>query len=223
MTSARPATPQDAADLGFIHRFEAGTSGETLLLLHGTGGDEQDLVPLGKQLAPQANLLSPRGQILENGMPRFFRRLAVGVFDEADLVRRAGELAAFVRAAGERYRFDSGRVRALGYSNGANMAAALLLLDGPLLAGAALLRAVLPLEPPQLPDLSKKPVMIAAGRRDPYAEHERVEALAARLTQAGAAVDLRWSEADHSLMPSDFKAVAEWISTWRPGPPAGPK
>lgn len=201
--------------LGFAHRFEPGPGADTLLLLHGTGGDEHDLIPLGRQLAPQANLLSPRGQVLENGMPRFFRRLEVGVFDEADLVRRAKELGEFVRAAAIHYKFDSARVGALGYSNGANMAAALLLLDGPLLAGAALLRAVLPLEPPQLPDLSQKQVVIAAGRQDPYAPAERVEALADRLTRAGAAVDLRWSEADHSLMPSDFKAIADWLAKSR--------
>ncbi len=202
-------------DLGFIHRFEPGTGADTLLLLHGTGGDEHDLIPLGRQLAPQSNLLSPRGQTLENGMPRFFRRLEVGVFDEADLMRRAQELGQFVRAAATHYKFDPTRVSALGYSNGANMAGALLLLDGPLLAGAALLRAVLPLEPPQLPDLSNKQVVIAAGRQDPYAPAERVEALADRLTRAGAAVDLRWAEADHSLMPSDFKAIADWLAKSR--------
>lgn len=224
MTESRTSVESAAkGDLGFVHRYETGASNDTLLLLHGTGGDEHDLVPLGRQLAPKANLLSPRGQILENGMPRFFRRLSIGVFDEEDLIRRAGELAAFVRAASERYQFDAGKVRALGYSNGANMAAALLLLDGPLLAGAALLRAILPLEPPRLPDLSHKPVLITAGRHDAYAAHDRVEALADHLTRAGASVDLRWSDADHSLMPSDFKAVADWISKWHTAPPAGVK
>jgi predicted esterase len=145
-------------------------------------------------------------------MPRFFERLAVGVFNEADLKQRAGELGQFVRAASARYGFDPGRVYALGFSNGANMAAATLLLDGALLAGAALLRAILPLEPPGTPDLTGKPVLIAAGRNDPYAPHDRVEALAARLKRSGAAVDLRWTEADHSLVPSDFRALADWIA-----------
>jgi len=200
-------------ELGFIHRFEPGSNGDTLLLLHGTGGDESDLIPMGRRVAPRANLLSPRGPVLENGMPRFFRRLEVGVFDEADLVRRVGDLGAFVRAAAERYGFDPARVRALGYSNGANTAAALLLLDPALLAGAALLRALLPLEPPRPPDLAGKEVLIAAGRRDPYAPIERVEALAERLRQAGARVDLRWTAGGHELAPAEIDAVAEWLET----------
>jgi phospholipase/carboxylesterase len=202
-----------AADLGFVHRFEPGGSGETLLLLHGTGGDESDLIALGRDLAPEANLLSPRGPVLENGMPRFFRRLDIGVFDEADLIRRVGDLGRFVRAAAERYGFESARVRALGYSNGANTAAAMLLLDPSLLAGAALLRAILPLEPPRPPDLSGKPVLIAAGRRDPYAPIERVEALAERLRTAGATVDLRWSDRGHELAPEEIAATAEWVAS----------
>lgn len=200
------------ADLGFAHRFEPGTAGDTLLLLHGTGGDEQDLIPLGRQVAPRSNLLSPRGKELENGMPRFFRRLDIGVFDEANLVLRARELAQFVRAAAERYAFDPARVRAFGYSNGANMAAALLLLDGPLLSGAALLRAVLPLTPPEPPDLTGTPVLIAAGRRDPYAPIERVDALADQLTRAGASVDLRWTEGGHAPESAEIDSIAAWLA-----------
>src|SRR5947199_10116552 len=112
----------------FIHEFVPGTSERTLLLLHGTGGNERDLLPLGRELDPAAALLSPRGKILENGMPRFFRRLAEGVFDEADVIGRANELADFVGAAAARYEFDPRRVTAVGYSNGANIAAAILLL-----------------------------------------------------------------------------------------------
>jgi len=202
-------------ELGFIHRFESGSSGDTLLVLHGTGGDESDLIPLARQMAPESNLLSPRGQVLENGMPRFFRRLDLGVFDEADLVRRVGDLGEFVRAAAERYEFDPARVRALGYSNGANTAAALLLLDPGLLAGAALLRALLPLEPPRPPDLAGKKVLIAAGRRDPFAPIERVEALVSRLEEAGAAVDLRWSDRGHDLAPEEIHATADWLDALR--------
>jgi predicted esterase len=200
-------------DLGFVHRFDPGTSGDTLLVLHGTGGDENDLLPLAREIAPRDNLLSPRGQVLEHGMPRFFRRLDIGVFDEADLVRRAGDLSRFVRAAAGRYGFDAARVRALGYSNGANMAAALLLLDPGLLSGAALLRAVLPLTPPQPPDLSGTSVFIAAGRLDPYAPVERVEALATHLKEAGAAVILRWSDHGHELGAEEINAAAEGLET----------
>src|SRR5438045_782402 len=117
--------------LDFIHRFvpaSAGSTARTLLLLHGTGGNENDMIPLGRDLDPTAALLSPRGNVLENGMPRFFRRLAEGVFDEEDVIRRAQELADFVGVAAARYEFDSKRVTAVGYSNGANIAAAILLL-----------------------------------------------------------------------------------------------
>lgn len=195
-----------------VHRFEPGSSGDTLLVLHGTGGDENDLIPLAQRVAQNDNLLSPRGPVLENGMPRFFRRLDIGVFDEEDLVRRAGDLGRFVRAAADRYGFDPARVRALGYSNGANMAAALLLLDPALLSGAALLRAVLPIIPPRPPLLSGKSVFIAAGRRDPYSSIERVEALATRLREAGAAVDLRWSERGHELEPVEIDQTAAWLA-----------
>jgi len=194
-----------------IHRFDPGTSGDTLLVLHGTGGDENDLIGLGRELAPDANLLSPRGQVLENGMPRFFRRLREGVFDEADLVRRAADLDRFVRDAVRQYEIDPARLRAFGYSNGANMAAALLLLHPTLLTGAALLRAVLPLEPPEPPDLEGKPVLILAGRNDPYAPEERVQDLADRLKTAGARVDLRWSNGGHAPEPAEMDQLAQWF------------
>ena len=200
------------SDLGFVHRFEPGRSGDTLLILHGTGGDETDLIPLGQRVAPEDNLLSPRGPVLENGMPRFFRRLDIGVFDEEDVKRRAADIGRFVRAASKEYGFDPGRVRALGYSNGANMAAALLRLDPTLLAGAALLRTVLPLTPPHRPDLTGRDVLIAAGRKDPYAPPERVEALASTLREAGASVDLRWSDRGHELAPAEIDLAATWLA-----------
>jgi predicted esterase len=133
---------------GFIHRFEKGRPEERpLLLLHGTGGDENDLIPLARMIAPTASFLSPRGKVLENGMPRFFRRLAEGVFDEDDVRRRANELADFVTNARSQYGITS--PIALGYSNGANIAAAALLLRPSELAGAILLRAMLPLAHPK--------------------------------------------------------------------------
>ena len=115
-------------NLGFVHTYIPGTAGLTVLLLHDTGGDESDMVPVGKRIAPCASFLSPRGMVLENGMPRFFRRLAEGVFDIEDLKLRTGELASFVGASAKYYEFDSEKVLAVGYSNGANIAASLLLL-----------------------------------------------------------------------------------------------
>jgi predicted esterase len=201
-----------SGELRLVHRFEPGSASATLLLLHGTGGDENDLVPLGRELAPGANLLSPRGAVVEHGMPRFFRRLAEGVFDEEDLVRRAAELAAFLDAAAEHHGFDRRRVHALGYSNGANIAAALLLLHPGSLAGGVLLRPVLPLEPPAPPALEGVPVLLSAGSEDPYAPHERVEALAERLRAGGAEVELAWRAAGHGLVPADLDHAGAWLA-----------
>lgn len=166
---------------------------------------------MARELAPGASLLAPRGPVLEHGMPRFFRRIAVGVFDQEDLVRRTADLGRFVRAAAERYGFDAGRVVALGYSNGANIAAALLLLDGAALAGAVLLRPTLPLEPPATPELAGKPVYLAAGRRDPYSPVERVEALAGWLRKGGADVELAWTDGGHGLESGELEPVKAWL------------
>ncbi|HJX26089.1 MAG TPA: hypothetical protein VJ252_08025, partial [Chthoniobacterales bacterium] len=136
----------------FIHEFVPGTSGRTLLLLHGTGGNEHDLLPLGRVLDPTAALLSPRGKILENGMPRFFRRLAEGVFDLEDLKKRTHELADFVAASAEQYQFAADKLVAVGYSNGANIAGSMLLLRPETFRTAILFRAMVPLVPENLPD-----------------------------------------------------------------------
>src|SRR6476469_4903777 len=156
------------AQLGFVHRFQPGAAETTpLLLLHGTGGNEDDLLSLGEALAPGAPLLSPRGKVLENGMPRFFRRIAEGVFDVVDLRQRARELAEFVSAARKAYDLGETLPIAVGYSNGANIAAALLLLHPKILGGAILLRPMVPLVPESPPDLSGIPVLILAGTHDP--------------------------------------------------------
>src|SRR5437762_12872989 len=147
----------------FIHEFVPGTSERTLLLLHGTGGNERDLIPLGRELDPSAALLSPRGKVLENGMPRFFRRLTEGVFDLEDLKNRTNELADFVAAAAQRYRFAANNVVAVGYSNGANIAASILLLRPEILSAAILFRAMVPLIPDTPPNLSAVRVWIGAG------------------------------------------------------------
>ncbi len=199
-------------DLTFVHRFVPGEKpGTTLLLLHGTGGDEQDLLPLGELLAPGAARLSPRGKVLERGAPRFFRRLAEGVFDLDDLRARTHELADFLAAATRVYGFDSARVVAVGYSNGANIAASLLLLRPGTLAGAALLRAMVPLVPEPLPDLGGTPVFLAAGRADPIALAAETERLADLLRRAGADVTLHWTRAGHGLVQPDLVAAGAWV------------
>ncbi len=200
----------------FVHRFVPGTPGNptTLLLLHGTGGGEDDLLDLGRTLAPGSALLSPRGNVLESGhVTRWFRRLAEGVFDEADVARRAHELADFAGAAAGRYGFDPAGVVAVGYSNGANIAAATLLLRPEVLRGAVLLRAMVPLVPAATPDLGGKRVLLAAGRHDPMVPVENVERLAGLLRAGGADVTLRSAEAGHGLTPSEIDAARAWLAS----------
>jgi predicted esterase len=200
----------------FIHEFipaQAGGPPVTLLLLHGTGGDERDLLGLGRMLAPGAALLSPRGKVLEHGMPRFFRRLAEGVFDLDDLRARTHELADFVADAAARYGFDPRRVIAIGFSNGANIAASLLLLHPETLAGAILFRAMVPFAPDTSPDLTHVPVLIAAGTNDPIVPTAQSERLAAILKSAGAPVTLHWEPAGHGLTQGDLLAAQQWLSS----------
>jgi phospholipase/carboxylesterase len=197
--------------LGFHHVFEPGEAGWTLLLLHGTGGDEHDLVELGRRLAPGAALLSPRGKVLEGSMPRFFRRLAVGLLDIPDLHARTDELAQFVDASAEAYRLDRARVVALGLSNGANIAASLLLSHPGVLRAAALLRPTLPYEPEHPPVLTGTDVLIDAGSSDPYSPADRVSRLAELLTGAGAEVELHVEPgAGHGLTQNDLAVTAAW-------------
>ena len=186
-------------------------SADTLLLLHGTGGDEHDLLPLGRLLNPNANLLSPRGKVLENGMPRFFRRLSEGVFDIPDLVAQTEALAAFVSESAATYGFDPARVTAAGFSNGANIAAALLLLHPGVLHAAVLLHPMVPLVPETLPDLAETAVFIGAGRRDPIVPEEETERLKILLSQAGADVTLAWQPGGHALTQEEADAAASWL------------
>jgi phospholipase/carboxylesterase len=197
--------------LSYIHLFEKGaeTDARPLLLLHGTGGDENDLVPLGRMIGPTAPLLSPRGNVLENGMPRFFRRLAEGVFDEDDVRRRAQELADFVEAARVGYRIAT--PIALGYSNGANIAAAVLLMRPQVLAGAILLRAMAPLSQAAPVDLTGKPILIVSGQRDPIIQPERVAQLVSLLQRYGAAVEHRIPPTGHELSQTDVTLAREWL------------
>ena len=212
--------------LGFIHRFLPGDgapplAGSTLLLLHGTGGDEGDLLPLARALLPGAALLSPRGRVLEHGMPRFFRRLAEGVFDQEDLRRRTDELARFVGDAAARYAFDRAGVVAVGFSNGANIAASLLFRHPGALRGAVLFSPMLPFEPESLPDLAGGAVFVGAGTRDPIAPLAQAERLAALLAQAGADVTFHREEGGgHRLGEGEVDAARRWLTRFLPRPAA---
>ncbi len=200
------------ADLGFEHVLVRGTGSLTLLLLHGTGGDEHQLVDLGRQLAPEATLLSPRGKELENEVSRrFFRRLRVGEFDLPNLLARTDELAEFVVGAAVAYDLDAENVVALGYSNGANIAASILLRRPEVLAGAALLRATLPYEPEATPELGGKRVMLAAGTRDPYVPEQLSDRLAGLLEAGGAEVTYLKSDGGHELAEAELERVCEWL------------
>jgi predicted esterase len=205
----------EQATLAFVHQFIPAQAGDapTLLLLHGTGGDEHDLLDLGRALYPGAALLSPRGQVLENGMPRFFRRVAEGVFDLDDLRRRTDDLATFVAAASEAYQFDPRRVIAVGYSNGANIAASVLLLYPQVLGGAVLFHAMVPLVPEELPDLRGVPAFMGAGQFDSMIPPRQTEQLAQLLRQAGADVTLHWEPSSHALNRAEVQAATTWLHT----------
>lgn len=218
---------------GFTHLFlpadpASALARVTVLALHGTGGDERDLVPLVGQVAPGAAVLSVRGPVLERGMPRFFRRLAEGVFDLEDLARRTEQLGDFVDAAARDYGVDRARVVAVGFSNGANVAASLLLRRPGALAGAALLRAMVPFEPdapgaPATPAAlgARPPVTIAAGRMDPLVPPGQPERLTELLAAAGCDARVEWVAAGHQLTPRDLEiahdVVARAAHAVRPG------
>jgi phospholipase/carboxylesterase len=200
------------AQLSFIHRFEGGARRELapLLLLHGTGGDENDLIPLGRAIAPDRTLLSVRGKVLEGGAPRFFRRLTEGVFDEPDVVRRAHELADFVGAAREAYGVT--KPIALGYSNGANIAAAMLMIRPQSLRGGILLRAMPPLGKPPQADLAGKSILLLSGVHDPIASPDKSDGLADTLAASGARVERRLLPVGHQLSQLDAKLSRQWLS-----------
>jgi phospholipase/carboxylesterase len=213
MSSSADKTQQQ---LNFVHRFIAAKDTHhkalTFLLLHGTGGNENDLLSLGHQLDHNAALLSPRGKVLERGMiPRFFRRLAEGVFDIEDLKFRTNELADFVEKASTVYGFDARKVVAVGYSNGANIAASLLVLRPKTLSGAILFRAMVPLVPDRLPNLSDKHVFMSSGLQDPITTKHQAETLSYLLKRADADVTLRWQDSGHELIEEDIQAAKQWL------------
>lgn len=204
----------ELGELTFEHVWEppADPAAPTLLLLHGTGGDEHDMLPVGQMLSSGSGLLSPRGQVLERGMPRFFRRLAEGVFDVDDLVKRTAELVAFVRAAANDHQFELQRLVAVGFSNGANIAASALLLHPGVFGGAILFRAMVPLVPDPLPSLRGSRVLLSNGRRDPLVAPEETERLAELLRGCGADLRVNWQPAGHELTRGDVTDARDWLS-----------
>jgi predicted esterase len=205
-------------DLGFVHRFLSSpdaASRDTLLTLHGTGGDENDLISLGQTIAPGAAILSPRGNVLENGAPRFFKRLAEGVFDPQEVRSRAEELARFVQVAATLYALDPKRIFALGYSNGANAASTVMFIEPGLIKGAILLRPMLVYELEKPADLSGSSVFISAGRMDPIVPTRSVERLAELFQSARAKVTLKWQMVGHNLVPSEVSEAAAWLALQR--------
>ncbi len=204
-----------STDLGFIHVFIPASDPDnraTILLLHGTGGDEESLVPVAERILPGAAILSPRGKILENGMPRFFRRFAEGVFDLEDLRVRTAELAEFIIEASGAYGFDRSKLTAAGYSNGANIAASILLTYSGVIPRAVLFHPMVPFVPDQLPDLSDTDILITAGTNDPVVSPEGTENLVKLLKGAGARVEVFWQDNGHSLTREEINAAKTFLA-----------
>ena len=206
-----------SGDLGFVHRFRPPAPGtrDTMLVLHGTGGTEDDLLGLAQTVAPGAAVISPRGKVLEAGAPRFFRRLAEGVFDPAEVRSRGEELAEFIRAAVTRYELDADRVFALGYSNGANIASTVMLIEPDVIRAAVLLRPMLVFVPEEKTDLAGRAALISAGRVDPIVPVESVEKLVRLLEERGAEVTVKWQLGGHNLVPSEIKEAGDWLGLRR--------
>ena len=196
----------------FTYRYVPGPRAETLLLLHGTGGNETDLLAIGQVIMPGAGLLSPRGKILENGMPRFFRRFAEGVFDEEDVKARAAELGEFVKDRAREDGFDPSRVMAMGYSNGANIAAAMLLTGAARFRRAVLVRAMVPLTPETFPDLAGDEVLLASGMYDPIATPDQTKRLGGLLEKAGATITEHPVRSGHQMTQQDVEAATRWLA-----------
>ena len=196
------------------HIFQKGSSNKPVfLLLHGTGGTEHSLLALADMIDPQATVLSVRGNVLENGMPRFFRRLAEGIFDEKDLIFRTEELNQFLDEAAEQYKFDRQNIIAIGYSNGANIAASLLYHYENALKGAILHHPMVPRRGVTLPNLEGKSVFIAAGTNDPICPQQEAIDLEQTLTAAKADVAIRWENHGHQLTHTEVIAAKQWYET----------
>jgi len=196
-----------------IHLYQAPKTSDApiFLFLHGTGGTEQDLVGLVSLLDSEAGYLSVRGEVSENGMPRFFKRLAEGVFDEEDLALRTARLIQFLRDQAAERGFDLDRLIPVGYSNGANIAANMLFEEA-LFKQAILLHPMVPRRGVTLPDLSDVRVFIGAGSNDPICPAQETEELSALLKQAGASVDVTWSNYGHQLVMPTIEAATDWLN-----------
>ena len=198
-------------ELGFIYNYIAGSSENVLLLLHGTGGNEDDLLTVGQMLDRNGSIVAPRGKVLENGMPRFFRRISPGVFDIEDLKFRANELGEFVDLLCKKYGFDSRSLVGVGYSNGANLVASLVLLKPTLLRRSILFRAMLPLVPDKIPDLNGTSVFISGGKYDEMIPEESTLELSSILLRSGANIKMNWEESTHALTADEVNKAREWL------------
>ncbi|GHF51478.1 phospholipase/carboxylesterase [Deinococcus metalli] len=195
--------------MNWIHHLDRGSSDLTVLLLHGTGGNEHQLMDFGRQVAPTATLLGVRGRSLEEGSPRFFRRFTATAYDQPHLLSEAAALAAFVGEAAQEYGLDAKKVVALGYSNGANIALASLAHHPDAWAGAALLRPVMPMDEPPGTDVHGLPVLVTSGERDPYQPF--AAPVVPYLTSVGARVEEHLLSAGHELTPQDVQLTATWL------------
>lgn len=196
----------------FSHRFDPATSEEvrTALVLHGTGGDENSLVPFAQSLLPGAAILSPRGRILEHGVARYFRRFAEGVFDFDSIRHEADALAEFLAEAAKEYKFDASKVTAIGYSNGANIGWSMLLRHPDSLAELVLFRPMVTLTDEQ-PDLRKANIFVSSGRQDAMVGEDGAKSLVAQMRDLGANVEHNWHEGGHELASSELKIAQEWL------------
>lgn len=195
------------------HIFKKGENKVTLLLLHGTGGTEEDLLPLANQIDPKANVLSVRGNIIENGMPRFFKRLAAGVFDQEDLIFRTKELDEFLNNSAKEYNFDRNQIIAIGYSNGANIAASLLFHNSNALQAAILHHPMVPRRDISLPNLTGRDIFIAAGENDPMCSAQESKDLQELFENAHANVAIHWERNGHQLTWTEVEAASAWYKT----------
>jgi phospholipase/carboxylesterase len=198
----------------FQHIYQAGKKAETLLLLHGTGADERDLLPLAQQMGWQGNLLSIRGRVLENGMPRFFKRLGFGVFDLEDLQLRTQELIDYLPVVSAHYKLDLHKIAALGYSNGANLLGSALVTQPGLFTKTVLLRPMIPFEPSKIQKSALGEVLLLNGQIDPTVPGGMPQRWQHILEQFyPGRVQLQLMPGGHSLTTADLQAAAAFLKT----------